>query len=217
MIRRIFLGVDGGCEEHMCVALNEAEEVVWQERLPNDHAGCDRVLRRVREWQAAGDEVWVGAEGIGGYLSPWDVRLIEAGCRYVNLPALQVKRFREGMFFQADKEDEKDAFLLAKILHWQVENGQARICKQKEAYFQTLRETARAFTCMTESKVAAQNQMVNVVRTYWPELVITGGYFSRTDGAGFLTLLSKYPTPEAASRAGRARVRKLLSKAMRSD
>ncbi|MFH1742687.1 MAG: IS110 family transposase [bacterium] len=217
MMGKIFVGVDGGYEAHVCVALNESEQVIWQEEIVNDHAGCDRVLDRVREWQAAGSEVWVGAEGIGGYLSPWDARLIEGGCRYVNIPALQVKRFREAIFFQADKDDEKDAFVIAKILHWQVVNGQARVSKKKGAYFETLKETARAFTRISESKVAAQNQLVNAVRTYWPELVITGGYFSRMDGAGFLTLLSNYPTPGAVSRAGRSRIRKLLSHATRSD
>ncbi|NIM22345.1 MAG: transposase, partial [Candidatus Latescibacteria bacterium] len=172
---------------------------------------------QVEAWQRQGYEVWVGAEGFGGYLSPLDVHLCASGCKYVNIPPLQFKLFREAMRLQPDKSDEKDSRLLAEVLHWQVENGQARVCEQRDDYFKTLKETSRALKSMTESKVCAQNQLASMVREYWPELVITGDYFSTTDAVGLLALLSKYPTPQAVTRAGKARVRKVLSTATGHD
>ena len=47
MSGRIFVGVDGGCKEHVCTALDEAKQVIWQERVGNDHAGCDKVLEKI--------------------------------------------------------------------------------------------------------------------------------------------------------------------------
>ena len=105
MCGKIILGIDGGCEQHMCTALDVESRVVWQERIAHTHNGCEEVLEKVREWQGEEKGVWVGTEGIGGHLSPWNIRLIEAGCKYVNIPSLLVKGFREGMFFQRDKDE----------------------------------------------------------------------------------------------------------------
>jgi hypothetical protein len=197
--------------------LNETKQVVWHARVANDHSGCDQVVERVAAWQAEGYEVWVGAEGIGGYLSPLDVRLCAAGCKYVNIPPLQFRKFREAVCLQPDKDDEKDSHRLAEFLRWQIENNQVCFAEETDEYFQTLKETSRALTTITESKVCAQHQLISMVREYWPELVITGGYFSSTDALGLLELLMRYPTPEDVVRAGKARVRKILSVAMRRD
>jgi len=217
MSERIFLGVDGACEEHACAALDEAKQVIWHQQISNDHAGCEPVLEKVEMWQKEGLEVWVGAEGIGGYLSPLDVRLCAAGCKYVNVPALQLKHFREGRSLQPDKDDEKDALLIAEFLREQVQEGRARVQEETDEFFKEMKELSRGFLRITDAKVALQNQLVSTVRTYWPELMKPGCYFSRTDARSLLALLGRYPTPEAVAKAGRHRVNQVLSRASGRD
>ena len=206
----LFLGVDGGSVSHMCVVVDESDQVIWESRIGNTHAGCAELVERITEWQKAGYAVWVGAEGRGGYMSPLDRYLLEAGCRYTALQPLQVCRFREMTKFQPDKTDEKDARLLADFMRWQVREGQARECKKAEAYFEALGMLARTLNQMVEHKVGIQNQLVSRVRQAWPELVLGRRYFSKTDGAGFLALLEAYPTPDAVAKAGEKKVRRVL-------
>ena len=213
----IFLGVDAGCYEHTCAAINEKKELVWEERIPNTHQGCDRILEQVKRWKQQGLEIWAGAEGIGGYVSPLDGRLLEANCHYVNLPPLQVRKFREMTSIQPDKDDEKDARLLAGFLQFQHDQGTIQACKPQHEYFHTLKMMARTFHQTLKAKVTSQNQLVSLVRESWPELVTTNEFFSRTDARGLLALLIKYPAPEKVAKAGKSRVNKVLSRASKQE
>lgn len=217
MSTKVFLGVDGGSQEHVCVARRDDEEVLWEARISNDHAGCSRVLEEVKRWQELEYEVWIGAEGHGGYLSPLDVRLCAAGCRYVSMHPTQVSRFRETVQVQPDKDDWIDARLLSEMLGWMVSRGKAEVYDAGDEYFTHLRSASRSFEASTEAKVSAQSQLVNKVRVYWPELVAPDRYFADTDAAGLLALLSRYPTPQAVSEAGLTAVRRVLTRASGRD
>lgn len=210
MSRTVFLGVDGGSRWHQFEALDESGRTLWQDRLSNDHAGCEVVLEKVREWQEQDYEVWVGAEGIGGWLSPLDVRLDAAGCRWVNLHPTQFKRFCEAMSIQPDKNDAIDAALLARMLSWQVERNQAQCCDRGEEYFTTLQDTFRSFETLTKTKVACERQWVSLVREYWPELFLGDYAFTRTDSPALLKLLALFPTPETVAQAGLAKVARAM-------
>jgi len=210
MGQKVFLGVDGGSRWHQFEALDESGQTLWQGRLTNDHAGCQAALAKVREWQKQGAEVWVGAEGIGGWLSPLDVRLDAAGCRWVNLHPAQFKRFCEAISIQPDKNDEIDAHLLARMVSWQVALNQAQCSDRSETYFATLQDTFRSFEVLTKAKVASERQLTSLVREYWPELYSDDAPFKRTDSPALLRLLASYPTPETVAKAGRAKVAKAI-------
>lgn len=216
MNAKIFLGVDAGKEEHAAAALDENDHVIWKARIRNTQEGFSPLLKKIQEWRQEGCEIWVGAEGIGGYLSPLDARLCALECKYVNIQPKQYQRFREMMDWQPEKSDEKDARGLAAFLHWQVSKEKARVCGKGDDYYETLRTTARAFNQTQQSKVAMQNQLVSAAREYWPELFLDG-YFSKTDAQGLLALLQTYPTPHAVAKAGVSRVNKVLSAAAQRD
>jgi hypothetical protein len=207
MSRKVFLGVDGGSKWHQFEALDGNGETLWQGRLRNRHAGCEEVLEKVREWQEEGYEVWVGAEGIGGWLSPLDVRLDAAGCHWVNLHPVQFKRFCEAIRIQPDKDDKIDAHLLARMVSWQVSLDQAQCCDRSETYFATLQDTFRSFETITKAKVASERHLADLVREYWPELVSgKDALFGKTDSPALLRLLASYPTPDTIVKAGPAKV-----------
>lgn len=206
----LFLGVDGGSVKHTCVVVDESDYVRWEGQIENTHEGCGELVDHVKMWQKEGYEVWAGAEGRGGYMSPLDRYLLDVGCRYMVLQPLQVRRFREMTEFQPDKTDEKDARLLAAFVRWQVREGKAREWKKAGAYFETLGMMARTLNQTVEHKVGIQNQLVSRVRQVWPELVLEKRYFSKTDGVGFLALLEAYPTPEAVAKAGERKVERVL-------
>jgi hypothetical protein len=210
MGRKVFLGVDGGSKEHQFQAVDEVARTLWRSRLSNNHAGCEAVLEKVREWQEQGFEVWVGAEGIGGWLSPLDVRLSAAGCRWVNIHPTQFKRFCEAMSIQPDKTDEIDADLLAHMLLWQVSHDKAQVCDRGETYFATLQDISRSFEAITKTKVACETQLAGLVREYWPELLRGDGSFDGTDSPTLLRLLASYPTPEKVAQAGPTKVARAM-------
>lgn len=215
MTTRIFLGVDIGSQEHVCAALDDERQVLWEGRIDNTHEGCAALVRRVQDWQRQGFAVWAGAEGFGGYASPLDVSLCAAGCLYLNVNPVQVKRYRELTNWQPDKTDERDARLLADYTHWRVDRGDARALQVQDSYFHGLKQLARAAQQIMETKVTLQNELVSTVRVLWPELVRNGEFFSHTDSIGFLTLLSRYPTPHAVQRAGAAKLKQVLRQACR--
>jgi len=216
MKAKIFLGVDAGKSDHAVAALDERDQVVWEARIKNTHEGFTPLLEKIQEWQEEGIEIWVGAEGIGGYLSPLDVHLCACECKYVNIQPKQYQLFREMMEWQPEKSDERDARGLAAFLHWQVEKDKARVREGGNDYYETLRTTARAFNQTLQSKVAMQNQLVSAAREYWPELFLEN-YFSKTDAQGLLALLQACPTPQAVAKAGVRRVNKVLSEATQRD
>jgi len=210
MKQTVFLGVDGGSRWHYFHALDGKGETLWRGRSSNDHTGCEEVLEKVRRWQRDSCEVWVGAEGIAGWLSPLDVRLYAAGCRWVNLHPGQFKRFCEALSIQPDKDDKIDAERLARMLAWQVRRGQAQCCDRGEVYFATLQDTFRSFETLTKTKVACELQLAASVREYWPELFSGEVSFARADSPALLRLLASYPTPERVAKAGRAKVARAM-------
>jgi transposase len=217
MKRKIFVGVDVASVEHRVEAIDEQGRVCWTKAIPNTHEGCEEALEQIRVWQEEGVEVWVGMEGLGGYASPLDKRLCATGVYVVGLQPTQVCRFREMVGVQPDKEDRADAKLLAQMLRWLSQNEELEPSAMRDEYFQALRDAARAFATVSGAKVKIQNQLTHKVREYWPELMVGDEFFDAKDAVGLLTLLTRYPTPEAVARAGRSRVAQLLRKASRRD
>lgn len=210
---KMMVGLDAACKEHAVVALTEENQVVWREKIPNDHAGCDRFLELLENFAKEGYEVWIGAEGHGGYLSPFDRRIAAAGFRFVGFHPRQVNAFRKMARVQGDKEDHLDAELVAEMLLWSDRQGELEVTSQREEYFQALREAARSYEAAMKHKVAAGNRLFSKVREYWPELMVTDPLFSDNDAKGLLAVLSKYPSPEKICRAGVSRVAKVLREA----
>lgn len=214
---RLFVGVDVGSQEHRILALDPEGKTAWSSLVPNTHGGCDEVVAKIEAWRGEGWEVWIGMEGYGGYASPLDARVAVAGALLVPLQPTQVAAYRKMSQVQPDKNDEADARLLAQMLIWFSQRGEMEPRQPTEEYFQALRETSRAFQEATASKVSLQLQFAEKVREYWPELILRKERLRGTDGAGFLALLAKYPTPEAVARAGRRRIVDLLKKATGRD
>jgi len=214
---RIFVGVDVGSLEHQVAVMDEKGGECWSQRVANTHAGCLEVLEYLHTWQERGYEVWVGLEGLGGYASPLDRILWTAGIYVMGIHPAQSARFREMVGVQADKTDPLDARLLAEMLRWKSQRGELEASPMRDEYFQALRLASSHFQEANEMKVRVQNQFVDNLRTYWPELVMGKKYFERTDAAGLLALVSRYPTPQALVKAGHRKVEKVLREAMGRD
>lgn len=215
MNKQVLVGLDAGSLQHTIKAVKrlegQVEGVPVSLRIPNSHAGCDQLVKSVRGWLEEGYEVWVAAEGKGGWLSPVDVRLAALGCKWVNIHSLQFQRFREICQVQPDKDDELDAGVLLEILQWLMDHHQECVYEVANTYFRNLQDTAHAFTLITESKVASESFLMNLVREYWPELV--RNFFSRTDSPCLIALLVRYPTPQAVAKAGWRKISALFKKA----
>jgi len=213
MKKQIFLGVDCGSEHLWCYAMKENEEEIWNHSIPNVHEGYTCLLDQVHSWQKGGATVWVAGEGTGGYMSPLDKYLQEAGCLHVNVSSKELRRYREMMGYPLDKDDERDARHLAEVLQWRVEKNRVHPIPKQDEYYAALKENARAHEQLTKLKTETQNILVTAVRRYWPELVASGYFFARTDATGLLALLIAYPTPTLMAEAGREQIEAVLRKA----
>jgi hypothetical protein len=103
--------------------------------------------------------------------------------------------------------------LLVELLRWLLSQNRAQVCDCGDVYFQELQGLSRSHEALVRSKVGLEQQLVGLVREFWPELVRKGCFFSTTDSLAMLALLEKYPTPELVVKAGRGRVAKVLQKA----
>lgn len=214
MEKHVFVGVDAASQEHLVTLVDDSLSLLWKGSIPNNHSGCDALIEVLEMWRNSGYEIWIAGEGQGGYLSPLDRRLIGAGFRFVGFHPTQVVRFRELIQVSQDKDDEKDAFLLAEMLHWKLHRGELEV-DENEEYFQTLKEVARAHHAKTTEKTSLQQRLVGRVRKYWPELMDKKKFFAKTDSVGLLTLLAAYPSPSAVAEAGARKIERLLNKATR--
>jgi hypothetical protein len=215
MNKQVLVGLDAGSAQHTLQAVKrregQREGTPLNLRIPNSHVGCDQLVKYVRGWLGEGYEVWVAAEGKGGWLSPVDVRLAALGCKWINIHSLQFQRFREICQVQPDKDDEIDAGVLLEILQWLMDHHQERVYEVANPYYRNLQNTAHSFVLITGGKVAAENQLMNLVRQYWPELV--HDFFSRTDSPCLIALLVHYPTPQMVAKAGWKKISALFKKA----
>ena len=209
---KVVVGLDAGGEEHSIVAMTEAKQALLKEKFGNDHTGCDRFLAILGRFSEEGYEVWVAAEGHGGFVSPFDKRIVAAGHHFVGFHPRQAKAFRKMARVQADKEDRLDAELLAEMLIWMKGDGELEVTQEREDYFRDLREAARAYEAAMKKKVKDGNRLFSKVREYWPELMVTKPIFTENDAKGLLSVLAKYPSPERICRAGVAQIARVLRK-----
>ena len=140
---------------------------------PKEHSMVQRIL--------------VGVDGKGGWLSPLDIRLGVAGCRWVNIPRIQFKQFRQGVCVQPDKSDEIDAHLVVELLR-RLSRNRAQVCASSDEYYRVLQGLSRSHEALVRSKVGLEQQLVGLVREYWSELVTKGCFFTTTDSLAMLVL-----------------------------
>lgn len=212
MFSRLFVGIDAGCYEHVIVIMSENQEVLTVIRVSNNYDGWKRLLETIRSYATPDCEVWVAGEGSGGYLSPFDQKVAVEGFKYVAFHVEQVRNFRALKHVQQDKDDQRDAMLIAEMLIYLYQQDDLQNTPQQEEYFKGLRSVGRALEEAVTDKSMVQKQFVAVLRAYWPELVTTDNPFSSTDAKGLLVILSKYPTPQAVRSAGVKRIVGLLKR-----
>ncbi|MBI4304713.1 MAG: IS110 family transposase [Chloroflexi bacterium] len=197
---RLFLGVDIGKTGHFAVALDAGGQTVLQRAVTNDEPALKDLVCWALERQAA-----LVVDQPGGTAALLLHLCWQEGVAIGYLHGLAMARARDFYAGEA-KTDPKDAFVLADVARahpqrivWLTPTSEARarlelLC----GYDADLRGDANRLT----------NRLRSLLSTYWPALEQAYGQLATP---GLLALLQKYPGPATLTKAGSARLAKLLN------
>jgi transposase len=197
-VPELWAGTDAGKAEHHCTVIDADGRTVLSRRVPNGEAELLQLLRDVLESADGCPVTWAVDLNAGG-AALWIALLVGHGQRLFYIPGRTVHH-ASGAYRGSGKTDAKDAFVIA---------DQARMRRD----LQPLRETSdiavdlKILTARRIDLSADRTRAINRLRTqileYFPALERAFDY-SRSKTA--LILLTKYQTPAALRRVGRARL-----------
>jgi len=121
-MNRIFVGIDIGCENHCIHVMNESHEPLFRRTLKQSIREISKFIDELKALNFG--EVLVGMEGSGGYASPLDRMLADAGFKVVAINPRALDQFRK-LIGQERKDDPYDAYLICKYLI-DIYQGQGR-------------------------------------------------------------------------------------------
>lgn len=200
---KLFVGVDWGTESHQVCALGHDRSVVGERSFDHSGEGLAQLVRWLREF--AGDElgaVLVAIEVPHGAIV--DTLLLE-GCQVFSLNPKQLDRFRDRHSPSGAKDDRRDAWVLADSLR-SDERGFRRLSPD-DPRVNELREWSRSLGDLKRERVAIAHKLRGYLLRYFPEALSLA---SDLTDRWFLAFLALYPSPEAAGKAKKSSIAKLL-------
>lgn len=190
----VFAAIDwGGAHHQLCVVDGTGREL-HNRRYDHDRDGLDALLAALQDHRAG----TVAIERSEGLL----VDRLQAGGLVVYPVSPRVSaRARERYQAAARKSDRFDAFVLADTLR--QEGWRWRPLAVPSELLAELRAVVRYRQQTKHSQLVVESQLAAVLENYHPAVV---ALFSSVDRDASLAFLRDYPTPQAASRIGQARM-----------
>ena len=190
-------GLDWGGEAHAVCVVDAAGQVIVRLEVRHDAEGLAGLLARLRKIAPAAD-LPIAIERPSGLIV--DV-LVEAGYPVVPIHPNVVKACRPRYRAAGGKSDPGDAYMLADILR--TDGHRFRPLTPASDEIRALRALVRGRDDLVAQRVALANQLRNLLEGFWPGAATL---FAAIDSPIALAFVSRYPTPDSASRLGEKRM-----------
>lgn len=197
-----YVGLDWAAETHAVCVLGADGKVVSSFTVPHSAEGLATLIARLGR---LGDpaEIPVGIERPNGRLV--DV-LLEDGHPVVPVSPNAIKTWRDGEVLSGAKSDAGDAAVIAEYLRLRAHR--LKVVPAYSTRTKALRTVVRTRDDLVEMRVAATNQLAELLDAHWP-----GGkaIFADIESPIALAFLSRYPTAAAARHLGEKRLAAFLT------
>jgi transposase len=185
---QLFVGIDWGSETHVVQAVNAKGQRCLETQFAHRGSEIERFVDELATW-AGGDlgTVAVGIETAHGAVVE---ALLDAGAQVHSINPKQLDRFRDRHTVAGAKDDSLDAYVLADSLR--SDRHLYRRLHLPEPLQLQLRELSRAHDALTEHVVQLGNQVTELLRRYYVELLDIGNWY---DEPWLWALFERAPTP----------------------
>jgi Transposase/Transposase IS116/IS110/IS902 family len=192
---QLFAGIDWGGAHHQVAVVDAAGREVWNRRFTHDRSGVDDLIASL-----------LGLAALAGVAIERSEGLLVERLQQDRLAVFPVSprtsaRARERYQAAARKNDRFDAFVLADTLR--TDGWRWRQLGAQTALHAEIRAVVRHRRQCCESQLTVESQLRDTLLAYHPAVT---ALFSSVDRDITLAFLRDYPTPEAASRVGEARM-----------
>ncbi|MEU5418261.1 IS110 family transposase [Streptomyces sp. NPDC020799] len=194
----LWAGTDAGKAEHHCTVIDADAQVVLSRRVPNNETELLELLGDVLGLAGGGQVTWAVDLNAGG-AALWISLLVGHGQRLLYIPGRTVHH-ASGAYRGSGKTDAKDAFVIADTARMRRDLQPLQETSEIAVDLKIL--TARRMD-LSADRTRAINRLRAQMLEYFPALERAFDY-SRSKAA--LILLTKYQTPAALRRVGRARL-----------
>jgi hypothetical protein len=187
--------------DKVCV-LDSEGEVAAEFAVSRTGSGLSELRRRLLELGKDPQLVWIGIETSHG---PVVEMLVESGFVVFSINPKQASRFRERYEVSGAKDDEKDAFTMARALR--TDTSAFRRLKREVALCLEVRELSRSLEELRQDRQRIANRIWDLLQRYYPQM---NEVFGDATKPSFLRVWQAVPTPEAAKKMSIDEARRLL-------
>jgi len=195
-------GLDWGGTSHAVCIIDGTGQVVARLEASHDAAGLADMLARLRRL-APPAELPIAIERPSGLIVD---ALVAAGHPVVPIHPNVVKACRPRYRAAGGKSDPGDAAMLADILR--TDGHRFRPLMPLSDDIKALRALVRGRDDLVAQRTALANQLRSLLEGFWPG---AAAIFAAIDSPIALAFVSRYPTPDSASRLGEKRLASFLA------
>jgi hypothetical protein len=198
-----FAGVDWGEGKHAVCVIDKDGNPVSRFEVKHDADGLEEMVNGLSDF--SGDEpLRVAIERPTGLLVD---TLAMAGFAIIPVHPNQVKAARPRYGAAQSKDDRRDAYILADFLRTDGHRMNELTAQSDE--LKALRTAVHHRLDLLRTRLAKTNELVALLNTFWPG---PARLFSKIESPISLAFLTKYPTPESASKMNEARMAAFLKR-----
>ena len=203
---KLYVGIDWGSQEHQ-VALVDAEgHQLSTFKVKHDGEAVERFVDELFKRIGDADASCIAAS-IEMTSEAITELLLERGVAVFGINPKQLDRFRDRHTVAGAKDDRRDAFVLADALR--TDQPLFRRLELGDPVVVELREMTRARSALIDQETALANQLWQVVRRYFPQVLEIG---SLHHDRWLSELLELAPTPASVKFLKRPKVEALLKR-----
>jgi len=200
---KLFVGIDWGSQSHVVQGVNAQGQRCYQAKVEHRGGEIDRFVEKLTDY--AGGELGAVAVGIEAAHGAVVEALLDAGAQVYSINPKQLDRFRDRHTVAGAKDDSLDAYVLADSLR--SDRHLYRQLRLPEPLQLRLRELSRTYDALTEHLVQLGNQVTELLRRYYVELLDLGNWY---DEPWLWALFERAPTPAKLRRLQARTLQKLL-------
>lgn len=204
---QVFIGDDWAEGHHDIHVMDGEGRQLKAGRLDEGVAGISRLHQILADVEARPEDVVVGIETDRGL---WVNALVAAGYQVFAINPLSAARYRDRHRVTGAKSDRADAKLLADVVRTDRHNQ--RTVAQDSDLVEGIKTLARAHQNLIWARVRHTNQLRSALREYHPAALEVFDDLAHPEA---LSVLQRFPSPQAARGATIAQIRAALRQAGR--
>ncbi len=202
------VGIDCSETEHRMVLLSPGGGWEARQVVRNEHGSIQRGFQRLLS-RTSGETVRVVLEGLYGFCAPVAEVSLDLGLELwqANSKALDHYRDLEG---QPRKDDDRDAFLLARLSYGKMQGCRLAIAPEPET--QRLRRISRLHTRLTQARGDFARRLRSRLVEWSPEVVQKSWQGPKWSSRAFLAIMRRWPGFEGLHKARPSTIERVLAK-----